>query len=205
MYIYYVVSFTLLFGAWLFLSHKRNQRLEDQARQEFWDRENLANQTRNKDISGLPLLHVEQSEIPAPSTDDEAIVYCIGQLHNIIKEPMIDLSAYTNTDLKLAYGVGNFKTLSDYDENFNNFLINLTNLARACTRASLHETAKEAYLLALRYGSAKLSDYQELARTYLALDQPEQISRLIQQTENGNLPRKDSIVRSLREILSDYR
>lgn len=38
---------------------------------------------------------------------------------------MMDFSDYTNTDLKLAYGVGNFKTISEYDETFHEFLIAL--------------------------------------------------------------------------------
>ncbi len=204
LYIYIVVSFTLVFGAYIYYCHQRNQKLENQANEEFWERENLANQTRNKDISGLPLLHVEESEIPSPATDDESVVYYIGQIQNIIKEPMIDLSPYTNTDLKLAYGVGNFKTLSEYDENFNSFLLNLSNLARSCTRAGLHETARDVYLLALKYGSIKLSDYRELAETYIALDQPGQISQMIRETEQSDLPRKDSVVRALQEALSTY-
>ncbi len=205
LYIYVIVSLTLVFGAYIYYCHQRNQKIENQANEEFWERENLANQTRNKDISGLPLLHVEESEIPSPSTEDESVLYYIGQIRNIIKEPMIDLSPYTNTDLKLAYGVGNFKTLSEYDENFNSFLMNLSNLARSCTRAGLHEAARDVYLLAMKYGSVKLSDYRELAETYIALDQPDRVSRMIRETEQGDLPRKDSVARALREALSTYR
>ena len=60
--------------------------------------------------------------------------YYIDHIRKIIKSPMLDLSEYSNTDLKLAYGVGNFKVLCEYDENFNHFLLALTNLAQMCIR-----------------------------------------------------------------------
>ena len=96
----------------LLLKQRRAQEQDDRATENFWNREARANSTRNKDISGLPFLQVTESEIPDSGSDDETIHYYIGLLYENIKQPMIDLSSYTNTDLKLAYGVGNFKTLS---------------------------------------------------------------------------------------------
>ena len=171
----------------------------------FWAREEAANHARKKDISHLPQIRVEETELPAIDTDDESILYYIGQLKEIIKMPMMDLSEYTNTDLKLAYGVGNFKTLSDYDETFHNFLTDLSCLGRACTRAKLYDAAIQTYEMAFRYGSTKLSDYEDLAGIYLAMDEPGKVTALIQQVETGNHPRKASVVEALKRILSTYR
>ena len=117
---------------------------------------------------------------------------------------MIDLSEYSNTDLKLAYGVGNFKTLSDYDENFSNFLLILTNLARTCAQAGLDADARDCYETALRYGSRKLTDFEELAQVYLKLDQPELVGQLIASVSEGDYPRKDTIIGRLRDVLATY-
>lgn len=201
--IVYLICF-FIFLAWLFYEQHKRQKAEKKVSEEFWAREEEANRTRKKDISHLPLIQVEESEIPVTDTSDEAINYYIGQLRQIIKEPMIDLSDYSNTDLKLAYGVGNFKTLSDYDEKFNTFLIILSNLARSYSRASLFDKARDTYQMAFRYGSKKVSDYTELAETYLKLDQPDQVSQLIAEVDAGEHPRKESIIESLRTVLSHY-
>ena len=194
-----------IFCGWLFYEQRKSQRMQKKASDDFWAREELANSTRKKDISHLPLIHVEETDIPFVETRDETITMYIRQLRQIIREPMIDLSDYSNTDLKLAYGVGNFKTLSEYDENFNTFLMVLTDLARSYEHEKHYEEAEKTYLLALRYGSRKACDYEELARIYLALDRPDKISALIKDVENGEHPRKDTISSLLRQVLADYR
>lgn len=194
----------LVFVAWLFYEQKKQQKKMKKASDEFWAREDEANHTRKKDISHLPKIHVEENELPVVDTDDESVLYYIGQLKEIIKMPMMDLSEYTNTDLKLAYGVGNFKTLSDYDETFHNFLTDLSCMGRACSQAGLYETAIQCYEMAFRYGSTKLNDYKELAHIYLVLDDPGKVSELIQQVQNSKQPHKASIVDALKQVLSDY-
>lgn len=193
-----------IFLVWLLYEQRKRQKVMKKASDNFWAREDEANRTRKKDISHLPQIQVEETELPVINTDDESILYYIGQLKKIIKMPMMDLSEYTNTDLKLAYGVGNFKTLSDYDETFHNFLMDLSCLGRACSRAKLYDAAIQTYELAFRYGSTKLSDYEDLAGIYLAMDEPAKVSDLIRQVETGNHPRKTSVAESLKRILATY-
>ena len=118
---------------------------------------------------------------------------------------MLDLSEYSNTDLKLAYGVGNFKVLCEYDENFNHFLLALTNLARACTEAGLYSEAEQTFLLAFHYGSQKMADYTSLADIYLHLEKPEKISALIRNVKDGPLPHKEALIQALEQKLMAYR
>lgn len=199
----YLICF-LIFIIWLFYEQRKTQKQEKKASDEFWAREAEANNTRKKDISHLPLLCVKESELPRIHTENESVLYYIDHIREIIKTPMIDLSEYSNTDLKLAYGVGNFKLLSEYDENFSNFLLALTNLARACTEAGLLPEAESAYRLAFHYGSQKVADYVGLAQVCLQMEQPERVAELIQEVEHSAHPRKDSIIRSLQEVLINY-
>jgi hypothetical protein len=194
-----------IFSAWLFYEQRKSQKSDEQASRDFWEREERANNTRNKDISTLPLLHVEETELPASKTDNEDIDYYVKRLHDNIKQPMMDLSSYSNTDLKLAYGVGNFKTLSEYDENYNTFLLDLTNLARAYFRAECYKEAIQTLRLAISYGSRKTTDYTWLAKSYLALDEPEQVSALITEISHSEHPRKSSVIHELQNILKSYR
>lgn len=190
------------FAGWLLINQRKAQEQDNQASESFWSREARANSTRNKDISGLPLLQIAETDLPDTDPGDETIHYYIGLLQENIKQPMIDLSAYSNTDLKLAYGVGNFKTLSVYDENYNTFLLNLTNLARAYGHAGLYDEAVHTYRLTLQYGSQKVTDYSELAETYLKLGERGQVNHLIEEVQSGSHPRKASVIKALQEVLS---
>lgn len=199
----YLICF-IIFLIWLFYEQRKSQNKDKKRSDEFWAREAEANSTWKKDISHLPLLHVQESEIPLADTDEESVLYYIGHIRDLIKNPMADLSEYTNTDLKLSYGVGNFKLLSEYDENFNNFLLALTNLARSYTEAGFLAEAQDTYRLALYYGSQKVSDYTGLAEVYIQMDQPERVSELIQEVEAGAHPRRASVLQALEEVLRHY-
>ncbi len=200
----YFVCFCI-FCAWLFYEQRKSQRLQKKASDDFWAREALANSTRKKDISDLPLIRVEEKEIPFIETQEESIITYIGQLRQIIQGPMADLSDYSNTDLKLAYGVANFKTLSEYDENFNTFLVTLTNLARSYERNGYHEQARDTYLTALRHGSRRAGDYEELAKIWLELGRRDEVMALIRRLEESSHPRRAGIISKLNQVLADHR
>lgn len=200
----YFVCFCI-FCAWLFYEQRKSQRQQKKASDDFWAREALANSTRKKDISDLPLIRVEEKEIPFIETQEESIITYIGQLRQIIQEPMADLSDYSNTDLKLAYGVANFKTLSEYDENFNTFLVTLTNLARSYERNGYHEQARDTYLTALRHGSRRAGDYEELAKIWLELGRRDEVKALIRRLEESSHLRRAGIISTLNQVLADHR
>lgn len=200
----YLICF-VIFVLWMFYEQHKSQNKEKKAHDAFWERERKANHTRKKDISHLPVLHVKETELPTIHTENESVLYYIDHIQKIIKHPMLDLSEYSNTDLKLAYGVGNFKVLCEYDENFNHFLLALTNLARACSDAGLYHEAEQTLLLAFHYGSQKMADYTSLADVYLHMEKPERINDLICQVKDGNLPRKEALIQALEQKITEYR
>ena len=93
----------VIFVLWMFYEQRKSQNKDKEASDAFWERERMANQTRKKDISHLPILHVEESELPVFTTENESVLYYIDHIRKIIKSPMLDLSEYSNTDLKLGF------------------------------------------------------------------------------------------------------
>ena len=98
----------IIFIIWTQYEMKKDNKAIKKREEEFLAREYEANHTEKKDISDLPLIRVDESVIPVPEddvfTEDDDVTTYIKNLKNIIKEPMIDLSTYSNTDLKLTYG-----------------------------------------------------------------------------------------------------
>lgn len=190
----------LIFCAWLHYERRKSERKQNLESQEFWAREQKANHTRNKDISHLPLFELEEDRIPMPESTDENVIYYQDRTRASLAQPMMNLSEYTNTDLKLTYGTGNFNTLSEYDQNFNDFLMNMSNLAKAYSRVELYESAAAVYELCIECGSDKSTDYKALAKTYSKLETPRKIDELIAKAQKSDLPRKDALVTNLRVI-----
>ena len=199
----------VIFIAWTQYEMKKSSKEAQKVEDAFWAREHEANFAPKQDISGLPLLHFEDDVIPLPPegifTEDDDVSNYIKELKALIREPMIDLSEYTNTDLKLAYGVANFTLLSSYDDNYNSFLLLMTNLARGYERRELHDLAAQTYRSAFDCGSIKLADYTGLAEVYLAMDEPGKVSELIEEVEASDIPRKSGVVEALKRVLAKYR
>ena len=80
----------VIFVLWMFYEQRKSQNKDKEASDAFWERERMANQTRKKDISHLPILHVEESELPVFTTENESVLYYIDHIRKIIKSPMLD-------------------------------------------------------------------------------------------------------------------
>lgn len=193
----------LIFCAWIHYERRKSTRKYERESRAFWDREDEANHTKNKDISSLPLFCPNKDDIPMPKTEDENITYYQEKVQSSLTKPMMDLSQFTNTDLKLAYGTGNFKTLSEYDENFNDFLMNLSNLGKSYRTAGMLSESAGTYEQCIASGSDKSTDYKALAYAYAMMGNHGKLQDLISSAERSELPRKTTLVESLRTIQHD--
>ncbi len=191
----------LIFILWLHYEKRKSSREEKKLSDEFWQREEAANCARNKDISKLPMFEPDMEQIPMPESSDENICYYQNRVIEQSKLPMMNLSEYSNTDLKLAYGVGNFKTLSQYDQNFNDFLMNMSNLGKAYHKGELMEEAATVYRFCLNSGSDKSTDYRALAEIYATMGARRELSSLAEEVLRSELPRREILSQEFRKLV----
>ncbi len=190
----------IIFIIWLTYERNKAAKHNSKISQSFWAREQKANHARNKDISHLDYLLIDESQIPDTETDSTDVLEVRQTVISAIQNKMIDLSSYSNTDLKLKYGVGNFHQLSSYDANYTNFLIKLSRYSQVLFDENYLQEAKEGYLLLLKCGSTRSADYYGLAKVYLALGQPAELNSLIRHITNSSIERKEKILNGLKEI-----
>lgn len=194
----------VIFMLWFTYERTKVSKLRAKQSESFWDREEEANHTRNKDISGLDYLYIEESQIPEVQTNNTDIKNTREMVLSFLQNKMIDLSDYSNTELRLAFGVGHFTELSSYDANYTNFLTALSTYSKILYEEKFFQAANECYLLLLKIGSNRSADYYGLAETFLALDQPGELADLISHVSESDIPRKDKIIAKLKEILVTY-
>ena len=178
---------------------KKNSKKEKINNETFWKRESEANSVRKKDISGLDYIQIPDTLI-CPDTQDERILKEWHTIEALKEKKILNLSGFTNTDLKLEYGVGNLTELTDYDNNYVTLSRSLARIAELLTEQGLK---KEAAAF-LEFGIATHSDigknYTLLAGYYMEYGKPEKIDFLIAQAEQLSSLSKDPIIARLKAI-----
>lgn len=137
MFPFFFVAFVLFLIVFNFYQRKGTHRQQELVEQ-FWERERHANSTRKQDISNLEYIKIPAGLIPGGlHTEAEE------KLLALIDRPMIDLTEFSNTDLKLKYGVANLNTLGDAETDYITALQQLPVYAKELMDAGKPDAAKE--------------------------------------------------------------
>ena len=171
----------------------------EKERQAFWNREREANSTRKKDISSLDYINVDIESFPVKNL--EAID---SSLYNELKElsakKIINLSQYTNTDLKLMYGVANLNLLTQYDENYTRLIVLLNKIGKVLY--DYPEDAKAFLEYSVSIGSDIRQTYEMLANIYMDKKDEKAFDRLLESAEKLSSLSKSTIITNLHNIKS---
>ena len=174
------------------------KRKEQDVDQEFWDREQRANFTRKKPLDGLDYITIPEELLTMePSVMTEEVAGCLRDLKDLSASKIVNLTGYTNTDLKLKYGTANITILSDYDFHYTNLVTLLQKLAE-----KLHENGEDALAaqtleFAISTGTDVSKSYYLLADLYCDAGTAWKIQSLIESAQNIHTIQKDTIIETL--------
>ena len=114
----FLASF-IVFIVWLSFMITRSRRAMELQEKQFWDREKQANRTRRKSLDGLAYITIPLDKLPLDlNTDQDDIRECVYIIRTLSTQTIVNLTGYTNTDLKLMYGAPNITALTEYDQNY---------------------------------------------------------------------------------------
>lgn len=169
----------ILFTAILAVRRQRQTTKQEQANEAFLERERMANATRKKDISSLDYLSFTVQRLPIAEYSDEKLAEYESILTNLSSKKIINLSGYSNTDLKLMYGPANFNDLSEFDENYQTLSDTLFAYAKRETELDRTDSAITIleYAMELKIDSSQI--YLLLAKLYQTLQTTEKIQTII--------------------------
>ena len=184
-----VISFTV----------KRQARNKKKADAEFWARENRANSVRNKPLDSLNYIKIPLESFPTHLlNDDPTVLECIDILQALTSQKIVNLTGWSNTDLKLEYGTGNITVLSEYDQNYTVLVRTLQKWADALLDAGYKTEASVLMEFAVSTGTDVGRTYYLLADYWNAQGEWAQVDRLISSAENLRSSNKDTITKNLR-------
>lgn len=182
-----LISFCLL----IFLLNKRHSKMEKSMKDAFWKREEEANHTRRKSLDNLPYITIPLEELPLAChiTDDAADIRntndtadvrntgdaaaneaiseeCKEILRSLSTQKIVNLTGYTNTDLKLSYGTANITCLTEYDQNYTLLVSTLQKWAEALYRGGEKKECRQVLEYAVSVGTDVSHTYFLLADLY---------------------------------------
>ena len=105
-------------------------------RDDFFEKERRSNAVRKKDISKLDYISIPLDKIPVQlESSIENTIYALAE------KPMLNFVGISNTDLKLQYGTANLDILTEYENNFLEFVALLPDYATELVEAGQKESA----------------------------------------------------------------
>lgn len=198
---FFIITSFLAFSIVFFFARKRTTHIEEARDREFWEREERANFVRRKPLDNLNYITIPEHLLNMkPSTTTEALDACIRDLNDLSHYQIVNLTGYTNTDLKLEYGTANITILSDFDLHYTNLVTLLQKLAELLHENGEDTLAAATLEFAVSTGTDVSKSYYLLADLYLEAGTPEKISNLIDQAQTINSMIKDTIVQRLTEV-----
>ena len=161
---------------------KRQQRIAENREKEFWARERKANSVRKKPLDDLDYVKIPLDKLPVDAL-----------------QPIVNLTGFTNTDLKLEYGTANITPLSQYDQNYTVLVRTLQQWADLLLDSGLTDDAETVLAYAVSIGTDVSHTYYALAKIYAGREEYDKIADLIHRAEGLRSALRNSIVRTLQE------
>ena len=179
---------------------KRATAQQKKVTEDFWSREDQANQIRRKDISNLPYITIPLEKFPIGISDDEELTDYENDLKNLASRKILNLSHQSNTDLKLAYGPANLPVLSEYDQNYTTLLRNLVAYADCLIKNGFEAEAVPVLEFGISIDSDIRANYTLLAGLYREQGNASKIQELIDKAASLDSMMRSAILEQLHTL-----
>ena len=192
------ITFSLLVYYNIKKGTKRSRRREA----EFWARESAANSVRRKSLDGLPYIKIPLESFPTHLLQDNSqVLECIEVMESLSDKKILNLTGWTNTDLKLEYGTANITALSEYDQNYTLLARTLQKWADLLTEADYGEEAAVLMKFAVSTNTDVSRTYYQLADYWASKKEWGQIEQLLHTARGLRSSNRGAIERYLKKLL----
>jgi hypothetical protein len=167
---------------------------------EYWKREAQANQTRKVDISNLDYISIPYDKLPLEDNPDQTINSYRDTILSYSDKKILNLSAFSNTELKLKYGVSNINLLTEYDNNYTNLVAILHKWGE---RLYMKDCIKEALAVlnaAIDCKTDVHKTYELLAKIYISQGSHDKYDKLIDRISSMSIRDKEALLSKIQKL-----
>lgn len=180
----------------------RFKKTHGQSHEEFLEQESRANSVRKADITALPYVEIPLDELPLDALSACGYSALAEELRSLASVKILNLSMYTNTELKLMYGPANLTALSDCDDAYTSLIMLLNKIGASLLEAGRPDDAEKFLSFAISIGSDITTSYTMLATLYAKKHDINRIDRLIGNADSLTSLSGKTIQSNLRSIRS---
>lgn len=180
----------------------RFKKSHGQSHEEFLEQESRANSVRKADISALPYVEIPLNELPLDALSACGCSALAEELRALASVKILNLSMYTNTELKLMYGPANLTALSDCDDAYTSLIMLLNKIGASLLEADRPDDAEKFLSFAISIGSDITTSYTMLATLYAKKHDINRIDWLIGNADSLTSLSGKTIQNNLRSIKS---
>ena len=192
----------ILFTIIISYNLKKQARKKRRDEEDFWARESRANSVRRKSLDGLVYIPVPLEQLPTHLLNDNSTVLeCIETLEALSSQKIVNLTGWSNTDLKLEYGTANITALSEYDQNYTLLVRTLQKWADALAAAGHMDEAVILMEFAVSTNTDISRTYYLLAEYWAARGRGDKIEQMMRTAQGLRSSNKDAILRHLKKSL----
>lgn len=165
-------------------SVSRFKKTHGQSRENLFERESEANSVRKADISSLPYIEIPLNALPVDALSAYGHAELANELRTLAQKKILNLSMYTNTDLKMMYGPANLDTLSACDDAYADLILLLNRIGQTLIDADATADAEQFLTYAVSIGSDISTSYTMLAAIYADAHDMAHLDELIHKAES---------------------
>lgn len=197
---FYVLASFIIFL--LVVSHNIRKSDRQQALREktFWEKERMANEVRRKSLDQLAYIKIPLKDLPMTLEEQDAqIAECLRIIRELSLQPIVNLTGFSNTDLKLEYGTANISVLSEYDQNYTLLANTLQQWADLLYSRNYIKETRQILEFAVSTRTDVSRTYDMLADIYTACNESRRIDDLTETAQMLNSLNREVILRHLQK------
>ena len=191
----------IVFIIWLSYVLSKARRRSARERDNYWEREAAANNTRRKPLDDLDYIHIPFDSLPMDILkEDETVAECHQALYYLAESPIVNFTGYSNTDLKLKYGTPNIGLLTRHDQNYTTLVHTLQKWAEKLYESGYTTQTRQILEFSVSTNTDVSGTYRILADIYSREGNEDGIRHLLEKAENLQSASRNIIVRTLQEF-----
>ena len=184
------------FLVWLSIKLRKTNKKDDS----FWQREAEANNVRKQTLDNLDYITIPIDSLPFFYVIDKNLEELQNTITSLSSCTIVNLSNYTNTELKLMYGPGNLADLTEYDQNFTLLVRTLHKWGEQLSTLGYEKEAIQVLEYAVSIKSDVTAGYLLLGKLYLKQGQPQKLDTLLSAASSLDTLLKDSLIKQLKTL-----
>ncbi len=176
----------------------------------FWEKELKANRTRKKSLDALCYITIPYDKLPfGKMPENEEVLFCEKAIRRLEDEKIVNLTGYSNTDLKLEWGAPNITALTAYDQNYTTLVTTLQKWGKLLYDASFYEDAQTILEFSLSTRTDITATYRlllDMYRSKLGLSKEEserKIKAMVPVAESLKSLSRDNILELLNNEINE--